>query len=46
MVFQWLGLSAFTAKGSGSMPGQETEIPQDMWCSQKKKKKVSGKMAL
>ena len=28
LVVQWLGLSAFTAKGTGSIPGQGTKIPQ------------------
>ena len=37
-MVQWLGLHAFTAKGTGSVPGQETKIPQAVWCSQKKKK--------
>ena len=28
LVVQWLGLSAFTAKGMGSTPGRETKILQ------------------
>ena len=37
LVVQWLGLYAFTAKGSGSISGQGTKIPQAVQCSQKKK---------
>ena len=37
LAVQWLGLWAFTAEGSGSMPGQGAKIPQAMRCSQKKK---------
>ena len=36
---QWLGLCAFTAKGSGSIPGPGTKITQAEWHSQKKKKR-------
>ena len=36
-VVQWLGLRAFTAEGAGSIPGQETKIPQAVWHGQKKK---------
>lgn len=28
LVVQWLGISAFTAESSGSIPGWETKIPQ------------------
>ena len=28
LVVQWLGLSAFTAEGPGSIPGPGTKIPQ------------------
>ena len=28
LAVQWLGLRALTAKGLGSIPGQETKIPQ------------------
>ena len=32
----WLGLSSFTAKGPGSIPGQGARIPQvDEWSGQK-----------
>ena len=31
LVVQWLGLSAFTAKGVGLIPGQGTKIPQAAW---------------
>jgi len=37
-VGQWLGLQALMAEGPGSIPGQETNIPQAAWHSQKKKK--------
>ena len=30
LAVQWLGLSAFTAEGPGSLAGQETKIPQTM----------------
>ena len=33
----------FTAEGSGSVPGRGTEIPQAVWCGQKKKKKKKKK---
>ena len=48
-MVQWLGLGAFTAGAPGSIPGQETKIPQATQCGKKKKKdsalypKVSGK---
>ena len=35
---QWLGLSTFTAKGLGSIPGQGTKILQAAWHGQKKTK--------
>ena len=35
LVAQWLGLSASTAWGTGSVPGQGTKIPHAMWNSQK-----------
>ena len=38
LAVQWLGLCDFTAKGSGSIPGWGTKIPQAVRCSQKKKK--------
>ena len=31
LVFQWLGLHAFTAQGLGSIPGQGTKIPKAPW---------------
>ena len=37
-VALWLRLHAFTAKGAGSIPGQETEIPQDTWPKRKEKR--------
>ena len=36
-MVQWLGLHAFIAKGTGSIPGQGTKIPQAMQHSQKTK---------
>ena len=39
LLVQWLGLCTFTAKGLGSIPGQGPNIPQAMFCGQKKKKK-------
>ena len=39
MVIQWLGLGALTAMGLGSIPGQQTKIPQVIWHSQKAKQK-------
>ena len=38
LVVQWLGFCAFTAKGSSSMPGQGTTIPQALQYSQNKQK--------
>lgn len=31
---EWLGLSAFTVEGMGSIPGQESKILQAVQCSQ------------
>ena len=39
LVFWWLGLVAFTAKGLGSIPGWGNSIPKVVWYSQKEKKK-------
>ena len=39
LAVQWLGPHAFTAEGVGSIPGQETAIPQAMQHSQKNLKK-------
>ena len=39
LVVQWLGVSAFTAVGLGSVPNQGTKIPQAAQHSQKTKKK-------
>ena len=39
LVIQWLGLHAFTAGGTGSIPGWGTKILQTTWCGQKKEKK-------
>ena len=41
LLIQWLGFHTFTAQGQGSIPDQETKIPQAM---QPKKKKVKKKM--
>ena len=35
LAIQWLGLRASTAGGMGSIPGQETKIPQATWRGQK-----------
>jgi len=35
LAVQWLGLHAFTAKGSNSIPSQGTMIPQAMQHGQK-----------
>ena len=40
---QWLGLSAFTAKGLGSIPGWGTKIPQATQGGQKEKNKTKQK---
>ena len=39
LVVQWLGLSAPTARGPGSVLDWGTKIPQALWLSKKKKKK-------
>ena len=39
LVVQWLRLSASTAGGVGSVPGQGTRILPAAWCSQKKKER-------
>ena len=31
MAVQWLEPCAFTAVGPGSVPGQESKIPQAVW---------------
>ena len=41
LVTQRLGLGTFTAVGPGSIPGQETKIPQAAWCSQNRTKFVN-----
>ena len=41
LVVQWLRLQASTAGGTGSIPGQGTNISHAMWCDQKKKKKLT-----
>ena len=35
LAVQWLGLRAFTAKGTGSIPGWGTKIPHAAWHGQK-----------
>ena len=35
---QWLGLSALTAMGPGSIPGQETTISHAAWCEEQQQK--------
>ena len=36
-MVQWLRLGTFTAMNPGSIPGQGTKIPKDVWCGQKEK---------
>ena len=36
LMVQWLGLHVLTAKGTGSMTGWGTKIPQVMWSNQNK----------
>ena len=38
LAVQWLGLHNFTAEGTGSIPGQESRIPQAARYGQKKKR--------
>ena len=38
LLVQWLALSALTAEGLGSIPGQGTRIPQATWHNQRKRK--------
>ena len=40
LAVHWLGLHVLTAKDPGSNPGQGTNIPQALWCCQKKNKKM------
>ena len=40
-VVQWLGFRAFTAKGTGSIPGWGTKIPQAAGCSKRKNKQTT-----
>ena len=42
-MVQWLGLSAFTAEGPGSIPGPGTKIPQAAWRGQEKTQKTNKK---
>ena len=37
LAVQWLGLRAFTAEGTGSIPGQGTKIPQALRHGQNQK---------
>ena len=39
-MVQWLGFSAFTAQGAGSIPGQETKIPHAKRSGQKIKRNL------
>ena len=39
LVFQWLGLGASIAGGTGSIPGGRTKIPHAVWHGQKKRKR-------
>ena len=40
-MVQWLGLSAATAGGTGSIPGWGTKSQYAPWSGQKKKKKTN-----
>jgi len=40
-VVQWFRLSAYTAGGTGSIPGWETKIPHAMLCGQKRKNRIT-----
>ena len=42
LVVQLLGLSAFTARAPGSVPGQGTETPLAVLCNPKQNKKTQG----
>ena len=44
LVVQWLGLSAPTARGPGSVLDWGTKIPQALWLSKKKKKKEKNNL--
>ena len=35
LALQWLGISTFTTRDQGSIPGLKTKIPQILWCGQK-----------
>ena len=39
LAVQWLGLYAFTAVGTGSIPGQGTKIPQAISLTARRRKK-------
>ena len=43
LVVQWLGLSAATAGGTGSIPGWGTKSQYAPWSGQKKKKRLMRK---
>ena len=40
-MVQWFRLSAYTAGGTGSIPGWETKIPHAMLCGQKRKNRIT-----
>ena len=46
LAVQWLGLGAFTAEGAGSLPEQDTKIPQTTWPKEKKITQHSSMMML
>ena len=46
LAVQWLGLGAFTAEGAGSLPEQDTKIPQATWPKEKKITQHSSMMML
>ena len=46
LAVQWLRFRTFTARGTGSIPGQGTKIPHAVRCSQKLKKTKNKKTYL
>ena len=46
LAVQWLGLHAFIAGGTGSIPGRRIKIPQAMWPAKKTPKNRQKKRVL
>ena len=44
LAVQWLGVRASTARGTGSLPGRGTKIPQDVWRGRKKEKEKENRV--